>query len=154
MVPMCYSIDARPPLAPIQGGATDDRDLVLTAADGNRFAGYGVRAMNPLGAGIVVMPDVRGLHPFYQDLARRFAQAGVDAVAIDYFGRTAGFGMRTDDFDFMAHVKQTTPAGIAADVAAAIEYLRSAAGGGVGSVLLWDFASADRRRGANRPRSL
>ena len=154
MVPMCYSIDARPPLAPIQGGATDDRDLVLTAADGNRFAAYAVRATNPLGAGIVVMPDVRGLHPFYQDLARRFAEAGVDAVAIDYFGRTAGFGMRTDDFDFMAHVKQTTPDGIAADVAAAIAYLRSAAGGGVGSVFTVGFCfggSASWRQSAAQP---
>ena len=47
------------------------------------------------------------------------------AVAIDYFGRTAGLGERNEDFDHMAHVRQTTPDGVARDVAAAIERLRS-----------------------------
>ena len=105
---MCHSPAARPPLPPIRGGSTDDHDLVLTAADGNRLAAYAVRAAEPTGAGIVVMPDVRGLHPFYKDLARRFAQAGVDAVAIDYFGRTAGVSQHAEGFDFMGHVRQTT----------------------------------------------
>src|SRR2546430_10291252 len=76
------------------------------------------------------MPDVRGLHSFYRDLARRFGQAGVDAVAIDYFGRTAGVGERAADFDFMSHVRQTTPDGIAADVAAGVAYPHSPARGG------------------------
>ena len=44
----------------------------------------------PGGPGIVVLPDVRGLHPFFEELALRFAEAGVHAVAIDYFSRTAG----------------------------------------------------------------
>jgi len=47
------------------------------------------------------------------------------AVAIDYFGRTAGLGERNEDFDHMAHVRQTTPDGVASDVAAAMERLRS-----------------------------
>ena len=47
------------------------------------------------------------------------------AVAIDYFGRTAGLGARNEDFDHMAHVRQTTPDGVARDVAAAMERLRS-----------------------------
>lgn len=136
---MCYANGARPPLPPIAGGSTDETELVLTAADGNRFGAYGARAAEPTGAGIVVMPDVRGLHAFYEELARRFAQAGVDAVAIDYFGRTAGIGHRPDDFDFRAHVGKTTPTGVAADVAAAIGYLRSDAGGAVRSVFTVGF---------------
>lgn len=139
MVRMCYTIYARPPLPPIMGGSNDDSELVLTAGDGNRLLAYAARAAKPTGAGIVVMPDVRGLHPFYQELARRFAQAGVDAVAIDYFGRTAGIGDRSDDFDFMTHVKQTSPEGVAADVAAGIAYLRSPAGGGTSSVFTVGF---------------
>ena len=43
----------------------------------------------PTGAGMVVIPDVRGLHPYYKELAERFAEIGVDAVAIDFFARTA-----------------------------------------------------------------
>jgi carboxymethylenebutenolidase len=151
---MCYSPAARPPLPPIRGGSTDDHDLVLTAADGNRLAAYAVRAAEPTGAGIVVMPDVRGLHPFYKDLARRFAQAGVDAIAIDYFGRTAGVSQHAEGFDFMGHVRQTTPAGIAADVGAGIAYLRSPAGGSVQSVFTVGFCfggSQSWRQSAGQP---
>jgi len=46
-------------------------------------------------------------------------------VAIDYFGRTAGMGKRSNDWDFWPHVEQTTQAGVAADTAAAIAHLRS-----------------------------
>ena len=136
---MCHTNAARPPLPPIMGGSTDEGDLVLAAADGNRFMAYAARAAKATGAGIVVMPDVRGLHPFYKDLARRFAQAGVDAVAIDYFGRTAGLSERPDDFDFRTHIGQTKPETIATDVAAGIAYLRSAAGGAPESVYTVGF---------------
>jgi carboxymethylenebutenolidase len=88
---------------------------------------------------MVILPDVRGLHQFYKELAQRFAEAGVDAVAIDYFGRTAGIGDRSDSFEFMSHVQQTTPEGIKNDVAAAISYLKSKDGGGVKSVFTVGF---------------
>jgi carboxymethylenebutenolidase len=55
----------------------------------------------------------------------RSAEAGMHAVAIDYFGRTAGLGERDEDFDHMAHVRQTTPDGVAHDVSAGMEHLRS-----------------------------
>jgi carboxymethylenebutenolidase len=128
---MCYPDDARPPLPPIGGAASDQGDLVLTAADGNKFAAYFARAAAPTGAGMVVMPDVRGLHQFYKELAQRFAEAGIDAVAIDYFGRTAGIGDRGEGFEFMPHVEKTTPEGISADVAAAVAHLKSRDGGAV-----------------------
>jgi carboxymethylenebutenolidase len=76
-----------------------------------------------------VLPDIRGLHPYYVALAERFAQAGLPAVAVDWFGRTAGpcgpTGTRPADFDWQAHIPRTTPEGIDADIAAAVEYLRS-----------------------------
>ena len=50
---------------------------------------YAARAATPTGAGMIVIPDVRGLHPYYKELALRFAEAGIDAVAIDFFARTA-----------------------------------------------------------------
>jgi carboxymethylenebutenolidase len=74
------------------------------------------------------MPDVRGLHHFYKDLALRFAEAGLHAVAIDYFGRTAGIGPRDEAFAFREHVDQTQPATIAADVGAAVAWLREHSG--------------------------
>jgi carboxymethylenebutenolidase len=128
---MCYESDARPPLPPIRGSALDAGELTLTASDGTRVAAYGARADAPSGAGIVVLPDVRGLHPFFEELALRFAEAGVDAIAIDYFSRTAGTGRRGPDFDHNAHVPLTHHETLNADVAAAAAYLRSADGGAV-----------------------
>jgi carboxymethylenebutenolidase len=136
---MCYSDDARPPLPPVGGAAADHGDLVLTASDANKFAAHFARAAEPTGAGMVVMPDVRGLHEFYKELARRFAEAGIDAVAIDYFGRTAGIGDRGEGFEFMPHVEKTTQDGIRADVAAAVAYLKSKDGGAVKSVFTVGF---------------
>jgi carboxymethylenebutenolidase len=136
---MCYSDDARVPLPPVSGAAADQGDLVLAASDGTKFAAYFARAEKPTGAGIVVMPDVRGLHQFYKELAQRFAETGIDAVAIDYFGRTAGIGDRSEAFEYMPHVEKTTQEGIAQDVAAAIAYLKSADGGAVKSVFTVGF---------------
>ncbi len=121
------------------GGADDQGDLVLTAADGNRLLAYAARAAEPTGAGMVILPDVRGLHPFYKELAQRFAEAGVDAVAIDYFGRTAGLGDRSEAFDYQPHFQQATPAGIDADAAAGIAYLRTAKGGAARAVFTVGF---------------
>ena len=128
---MCFDSDSRPPIAPIAGGATDARDLTLTAADGTRFAAYAARATHPSGAGMVVLPDVRGLHGYYKELALRFAEAGVDSVAIDFFARTDRTGDRSDAFEYLPHVDQTTPATLQADIAAAVAYLRSKEGGHV-----------------------
>ncbi len=136
---MCYSDDARPPLPPIGGAAADQGDITLEAADGNRFMAYFARAARPTGAGMVVLPDVRGLHHFYKELAQRFAESGIEAVAIDYFGRTAGIGDRDESFDWKPNVEKTTPEGIAADTAAAIAHLRSKDGGAVKAVFTVGF---------------
>jgi carboxymethylenebutenolidase len=122
---MCFDHDSRPPIRPIAGGALDSRDLTLTAADGNRLTAFEVRAAEPTGAAIVVLPDVRGLHAYYVELSMRFAENGIDAVAIDWFGRTAGLGRRDDGFDYMPHVNLTRWAGISADIAAGAAHSRS-----------------------------
>ncbi len=136
---MCYTDDARPPLPPISGAAADQGDMTLKAVDGNQFMAYFARASKPTGAGMVVMPDVRGLHHFYKELAQRFAEAGIDAVAIDYFGRSAGMGDRSDSFEYMPHLEKTSQEMIAMDVAAAIAYLKSKDGGAVKSVFTVGF---------------
>jgi len=129
---MCFDLDSRPPIPPIAGGAIDTEEVVLRAGDGGRFAGLLARAENPTGASIIVLPDVRGLHPYYEELALRFAEAGVDALAIDYFGRTAGIGIRERpmDFDFMSHVGDTRFSNLSWDVQAAAEMLRTLEQGG------------------------
>jgi carboxymethylenebutenolidase len=97
----------------------------LTAEDGNRLNAFWARSAEPTGAAIVVLPDVRGLHPFYEELALRFAENGIDALAIDYFGRTAGAEARGDAFEHMPHAEQTTWAGISSDIAAGVDALRT-----------------------------
>ena len=76
----------------------------------------------------MIFPDVRGLYPFYVELAERFAQAGYHAIAIDYFGRTAGLGPRDEDFEYMPHVQQLKVPQVQEDAAAAVAALRERAG--------------------------
>jgi carboxymethylenebutenolidase len=148
---MCYDSIARPPLPPISGGAgtPEGRELVLTASDGNRFAAFAAQAADRSGGpGIVILPDVRGLHRFYQELAVRFAEAGVHAVAFDYFGRTAGIGSgeaRGDGFEYTPHVQRTQAVTIAQDVAAAVAEVRSPAGGAADRVFTVGFCFGGRR---------
>ena len=122
---MCFELDSVPPIPVLSGAAVSHEDLVLRAADGADFAAFAALPDEPSGNGVVVLPDVRGLYRFYEELALRFAERGHAAVAIDYFGRTAGVGKRDDDFEYMPHVERTTQAGIQADVRAAVEHLRA-----------------------------
>jgi carboxymethylenebutenolidase len=122
---VCFELDSLPPIPRIRGAAVSHEKLVLDARDGNRFAAFLAAPEKPGSVGVVILPDVRGLYHFYEELALRFAERGIAAIAIDYFGRTAGIGTRGDDFEYMPHVDQTTAEGIQADVRAAVEDLRS-----------------------------
>jgi carboxymethylenebutenolidase len=115
---------------------------VLEARDGNRFAAFLATPDEPSGVGVVILPDVRGLYRFYEELALRFAERGFTAIAIDYFGRTAGLEKRGDDFDYAPHVDATSPEGIQADVGAAVQHLRSL---GVQSVFTVGFCMGGRQ---------
>ena len=121
---MCHDHDSFPPIPVITGASVSHQNLELEAADGNRFAAFLAEPEDGKGIGVVILPDVRGLHRFYQELALRFAERGYHALAVDYFGRTAGVGKRSEDFEYMPHVGQTTHAGLQADVRAAVERLR------------------------------
>lgn len=121
---MCHSDDSRPPAAPGAVPAASDAPLELWASDGTRVLAHEARPATANGVGVVVLPDVRGLHEYYRQLAVRFAETGAEAVAVDWFGRTAPDDDRSEAFAFMPHVQQTTPEGVAADVAAGVAHLR------------------------------
>jgi carboxymethylenebutenolidase len=125
---MCHDHDSRPPAPPRSGDVAERGVLTLTAADGTDFSAAYAAPASPPRVGVVILPDIRGLHPYYVALAERFAEAGLPAVAIDYFGRTAGVtgetGTRGEDFDWQAHIPRTTPETIDTDIAAAVTYLR------------------------------
>ena len=104
-------------------------DLTLTSKDGTEFMAYAALPAETGTIGVVILPDVRGLHQYYKDLADAFARAGFSTVAIDYFGRTAETDARDESFAYRPHVEQTTPEAVDADVAAAIAHLHSPADG-------------------------
>ncbi len=130
---MCFEFDARPPappadllLTPIAGGAGAEL-LELESADGTHFSA--ALAESPDGrGGIVILPDVRGLYPFYTELAERFAEAGYHAIVIDYFGRTAGLGPRGEEFEYAPHVQKLHAPEVQADMSAAAAALRDRTG--------------------------
>jgi carboxymethylenebutenolidase len=119
-------------------------DIELEAADGTRFAAVHAAPGEPNGVGVVVSPDVRGLFPEYEEIAARLAGEGMSAVAIDWFGRSAGVGKRADGFDFMDHTLKTTAEDVQLDIAAAIDYLRSPDGGSCTSVFALGFSFGGR----------
>jgi carboxymethylenebutenolidase len=131
---MCFDIDSQPPELPgdlvlprIAGGAGAEL-LELSSEDGTQFSAALAESPEGREPGVLIFPDVRGLYPFYSELAERFAQAGHNAIVIDYFGRTAGLGPRGADFDYMPHVMKTTVEKVQADASAALDALRDRTG--------------------------
>src|SRR5438045_7925597 len=122
---MCFDTDSSPPIPVIRGAAVSHEDLVLEAADGNRFAAFAAAPEEPAEVGVVILPDVRVLYRFYEELALRFAERGITALAFDYFGRTAGLDKRPNDWDYMPLVQQLTHEQVQADVGACVSHLRT-----------------------------
>jgi carboxymethylenebutenolidase len=122
---VCHSADSRPPASPVVTGAVaEHQGLEITAEDGNRLSAYRASPTVPNGRNVVILPDVRGLHPFYEALAHRFAEAGFHTMVIDFYGRSAGTRPRGDSFDPMTHLALLEPRHVDADVAAAAGRLR------------------------------
>ena len=124
---MCFDSDSEPPIPHIAGAAVSHDELTLTASDGNELAAFLATPEGEATKGVVILPDVRGLYHFYEELALRFAERGYPAIAIDYFGRTAGASKRGESFEYMPHVDQTTDDNVQADARAGVEKLRELA---------------------------
>jgi carboxymethylenebutenolidase len=151
---MCHDTDAQPavfgePITTIQSSS-----LMLTSADGTAVGAFLASPAEASGACVVILPDNRGLHRFYEQLAERLAEQGHAALAIDYYARTAGTGPRDEDLPFRDHLAQVTREGIDDDIAAAVEHLRAAdAGGACERVFAVGFCFGGRQAFlASRPR--
>jgi carboxymethylenebutenolidase len=142
---VCFELDSLPPVPAIAGAAVAHEELVLRSADGTPFAAFAATPDDPSAVGIVVLPDVRGLYRFYEELALRLAERGYAAVAIDWFGRTSGVAKRDDSFDYPEHVAQTEPASLQADIGAAVDWLRSPAGGSRDRIFTVGFCFGGRQ---------
>jgi carboxymethylenebutenolidase len=139
---VCFEPDSSPPIPVVAGAAVSHDELVLEASDGNRFAAFLAMPEEPSDTGVVILPDVRGLYRFYEELALRFAERGYPALAYDYFGRTAGVETRGDDFEYRPHVEALSLEEIQRDVGAAVEHLRSL---GLGEVFTVGFCMGGRQ---------
>lgn len=122
---MCHETDSRPPTLENPSESARRGAIVLTTAGGVDFSAVEATPTERTGANIVILPDIRGTHPYYAALSERFAQAGHAAVVIDYYGRTAGPGSRDSDFVWKPHFEQIDQDNVTEDVAAAIAYLDS-----------------------------
>jgi carboxymethylenebutenolidase len=120
---VCFDLDSEPPVARISGAAVSHDDIVLASEDGTQFAAFQALPDGDFSTGVVILPDVRGLYRFYEELALRFAERGYAAVAFDYFGRTAGVSKRGDDFEYGPHVDQLTPHQVMEDVGTCLRLL-------------------------------
>ena len=124
---MCYSPNDLPPNPPGAPGQAHGEDITLTGASGTVFSAYFAHPAQPAANSpcVIICPDVRGLHNFYKELALRFAEQGIHALGIDYFGRTAGPTARDESFEYMPHVQQVQFGHVLEDVQAAIAYLQA-----------------------------
>ena len=129
---MCFPPEAVPPPLPESRVLVEEPpasfDLTLEAADGTELMATYALAPGQGGTGVLVLPDIRGLFDYYRNLTRSFAQAGYSAIAIDYFGRTAGTGPRGAGFEHKPHVLQTRPEQVRLDLRAARDHLATVSG--------------------------
>ncbi|MFD0633279.1 dienelactone hydrolase family protein [Catenulispora yoronensis] len=127
---MCHNPASHPPVfQPALGPVASADTLVLTSGDGSPFSAFHAvpAPAHARGTSVLVLPDNRGLTGFYEDLCIRLAEQGHAALAIDYYGRTAGADRTTrgEDFAFMEHLFQVTREGLFADIRTGIGALPS-----------------------------
>lgn len=121
---MCYPDGSAPP--PFPGDATP---ATLTRGAVRPRTGSPFRVAHAVPArsrrvAAIVLPDGRGLHPFYERFAHALAGAGVEALAMDLYGRTAGIAPRDGGFDSRAHSSQLRWAQVRADLRVVAARLR------------------------------
>ena len=142
---MCFDTDSMPPIFTQPITSARSKRMALNSADRSTFSAFFAQPEQPSGVGIIVLPDMRGLYPFYEQLAVRLAEQGHAAIAIDYFGRTAGTEPRDADFPFMKHIFQVSRKNIGEDIMAAISYLRQADGAACHSIFALGFCFGGRQ---------
>ena len=125
---MCFDDDSHPPMPLSDGSSAWGEDVTIRSADGAEVRACLAASHGPVAAQVVILPDVRGLHNFYRELALRFADVGMRAIVMDYFARTAVNDNRDDTFEYMPHVEQMTPATFRQDLEATLSYLQSGDG--------------------------
>ena len=120
---MCFDLDSRPPVAPIAGGALDSRRTDSPAADGNvpRVPGACRRADRRRDDRAPRRPRPA---PLLRGAGAAVRGAGIDAIAIDYFGRTAAAASAVTSSSTCPTSTRRPGTGSRRDITAAAEHLR------------------------------
>lgn len=142
---MCSDLDSVPPIFTSPLTQAPGRKITLKSTDGTEFFCFVASPLRSTGAGVVVLPDNRGLYNFYEQLTLRLAERGHVAIAIDYFGRSAGTEVRGKEFPFMTHLMQLTRQGLDYDIETASKFLRSSEGGNCGTTFALGFCFGGRQ---------
>ncbi|MBI4330003.1 MAG: dienelactone hydrolase family protein [Chloroflexi bacterium] len=132
--PPATSPPAKPPTPPVAKapppGAVTQANF--TAANVNFTGKAGdVKAyeVRPNGSGpfpaMIVIHENRGIVEHTRDVARRFANQGYVAVAIDLLSRVGGREKFTTDTEATAALNTLTPDGVAEDLQSAVDYLKT-----------------------------
>jgi carboxymethylenebutenolidase len=106
----------------------------------------GRRAETALRAGVILLPDNRGVTPFYERLAEHLASEGHPTLAIDYFARPVGY-TQTEQMDVravMQRVADLTRDGCHEQLRAGIRELVEHSGGAVAEVVAIGFCMGGR----------
>lgn len=90
------------------------------------------------GSAVVLLPDVHGISPLYCEIAARFAAAGLRTLLLDLYVRE-GAPRLTDMAAVQSWIANLPDARVLDDVAQAIAYLRSEAGGSATTVGIAGF---------------
>lgn len=123
---MCHADDSRPPALPGRRGPAVLHRTTLRAADGTTIrAAHALPRRRGVPVAALVLPDGRGLHPYYEHLAHELAAVGVEALALDLYGRTAGAGPRGPEFASRDHSARLRWSAVCLDLEAAAARLRA-----------------------------
>ena len=142
---MCFDLSAAPPIFAQPRSQASGCSLSLLSADGTGISAFLARPKKPSGTGVLVLPDNRGLYAFYEQLAIRLAEQGHFALAIDYYGRTAGTAPRDESFPMMQHMMQLKRENLDHDIQTGLKFLRSEAGGGCQRMFALGFCFGGRQ---------
>jgi len=142
---MCHDTNSTPPIFSEPKTVVHSRRQILTSPDRAQFAAFLAKPEETTGTSVVILPDIRGLHPFYEQLALHVAEQGHAALAIDYFGRTAGTAPRDESFQHVEHILRVSRQTIDADILTAASFLRSAGGAKCENVFALGFCFGGRQ---------